>query len=89
MLGERVVGPYRTRFCGAGDRAACRASLWAALDAAGAELAAAQRPDPASWRADATRERIRFAGFLPQTMRWANRPTFQQVMSFRGHRPRR
>jgi acyl-homoserine lactone acylase PvdQ len=78
------AGAFATRFCGAGDLAACRASLWAALDAAGAELEAAQGPDPSAWRADATRERIRFAGFMPNTMRWANRPTFQQVMSFRS-----
>jgi acyl-homoserine lactone acylase PvdQ len=88
LLGEPVAGPFRTRFCGRGDLAACRASLWAALDSAGAELAAAQGPEAAAWRADATRERIRFAGFLPNTMRWSNRPTFQQVMSFRGHRRR-
>jgi acyl-homoserine lactone acylase PvdQ len=88
-LGRRVIGPFATRFCGAGDLAACRASLWAALDEAGAELAAAQGPDPAAWRADATGERIRFSGFLSQTMRWSNRPTFQQVMSFARHRPRR
>jgi hypothetical protein len=44
---------------------------------------------PASWRADATAERIRFtSGVLPDTMRWTNRPTFQQVMTFSGHRPR-
>jgi hypothetical protein len=89
VLGRRVVGPYRTHFCGAGDLAVCRTSLWAALEEAGAELAAAQGPDPAAWRADATGDRIRFAGFLPETMRWSNRPTFQQVMSFRSHRPRR
>ncbi|HEX6702569.1 MAG TPA: penicillin acylase family protein, partial [Gaiellaceae bacterium] len=81
-------GAFRTRFCGAGDLAACRASLWAAIDAAGDELAAAQGPDPAAWRADATAERIRFAGFMPNTMRWSNRPTFQQVMTFDRHRPR-
>jgi hypothetical protein len=34
---------------------------------------------------DATAERITF-GLLPLTMRWANRPTFQQVISFRGRR---
>ena len=40
-------------------------------------------------RADATAERIRFtSGVLPDTMRWTNRPTFQQLMSFRSHRPR-
>jgi acyl-homoserine lactone acylase PvdQ len=88
LLGRPVSQPFATRFCGAGDLAACRASLWAALEEAGAELAAAQGPDPAAWRADATGERIRFAGFLPDTMRWSNRPTFQQVMSFRSHRPR-
>ena len=32
------------------------------------------------WRADATAERIHFAGFLADTMRWTNRPTFQQVI---------
>jgi len=79
-------GAFATRFCGGGDLGACRASLWAALDAAGAELESAQGPDPAAWRADATGERIRFAGFMPNTMRWANRPTFQQVMTFSRHR---
>jgi acyl-homoserine lactone acylase PvdQ len=89
LLGRRgVKGPYTTRFCGGGVIAACRSSLWAALEAAGAELAAIQGPDPERWRADATRERINYSP-LPRTMRFANRPTFQQVMSFKGHRPRR
>ena len=74
-------------FCGGGDSARCRASLWAAIDEAGAALAVAQGPDPTRWRADATGERITF-GFLPQTARWTNRPTFQQVISFDSHRPR-
>ena len=53
------------------------------------ELEAKQGPDPSRWRADATAERIRFtSGVLPDTMRWTNRPTFQQVMSFSSHRPR-
>jgi acyl-homoserine lactone acylase PvdQ len=85
LLGKPVTGAWKTRFCGAGDLGACRVSLWAALDAAGNELATTQGADPAAWRADATRERISF-GFLPATMRWANRPTFQQVISFNGHR---
>jgi acyl-homoserine lactone acylase PvdQ len=62
-------------------------TLWAALDAAGEQLAAQQGPDPAQWRADATKERLTF-GFLPLTARWTNRPTFQQVISFDSHRPR-
>jgi acyl-homoserine lactone acylase PvdQ len=73
LLGRPVRQPYTTRFCGGGDLAACRASLWAALEEAAAELALVQGPDPQAWRADATRERIRFAGFLPDTMRWTNR----------------
>ena len=85
LLGKPVASPWRIRFCGGGDLAVCRASLWAALDAAGNELAAAQGPNPAAWRSDATKERIGF-GFLPATMRWANRPTFQQVITFDGHR---
>ena len=87
LLGKPVSGPFKTKFCGAGDLAACRAALWAAFEQAGADLTATQGTNPASWRADATRERIRFApGILTDTMRWANRPTFQQVMSFTGHR---
>jgi hypothetical protein len=89
LLGRPVAGRLANRYCGAGDAAACRASLWTALEQAGAALASAQGPDPAAWRADATAERIRFApGILPNTMRGANRPTFQQIMSFRSHRPR-
>jgi hypothetical protein len=67
---------------------ACRTALWAAIDAAGNELEAAQgSANPADWRANAGPERIQFLpGFLPNTMRWTNRPTFQQVISYDGHR---
>jgi acyl-homoserine lactone acylase PvdQ len=90
LLGQPVRAPYRTRFCGAGDLAKCRADLWAALDAAGAELAAAQGADVAAWRKDANAERIAFVpGLLPTTMRYTNRPSgIQQVISFDSHRPR-
>ena len=88
LLGGSLRRPFATRFCGGGDLAACRASLWAALDAAATELEAAQGPDPAAWRASAAAERTTY-GFLPRSMRFANRPTFQQVVSFSGHRPRR
>jgi hypothetical protein len=88
FLGPFVRRPFTTRFCGGGDRTACSASLWAALDAAVTELEAAQGPDPAAWRASATAERTTY-GFLPRSMRFANRPTFQQVVTFTGHRPRR
>ena len=87
LLGKAVQGPFSQRYCGGGDLGACRAALWGALDAAAGKLAAKQGPDPAAWRADAAAERIRFtSGILPDTMRWTNRPTFQQVVTFRSHR---
>jgi hypothetical protein len=83
VAGKTVRGPLRVRYCGRGDLADCRASLWTALAGATAKLAAAQGADPEAWRADATKERIRFApGLIPDTMRWTNRPTFQQVLEF-------
>jgi len=89
LLGRDVRGPYSRRYCGAGVLATCRQALWDALDAAAAQLETTQGPAPSAWRADATAERIRFtSGVLSDTMRWTNRPTFQQLMSFRSHRPR-
>jgi acyl-homoserine lactone acylase PvdQ len=89
LLGREVRGPYSRRYCGAGVLATCREALWNAIDAAAAKLEATQGPAPSAWRADATAERIQFtSGVLPDTMRWSNRPTFQQLMSFTGHRRR-
>jgi acyl-homoserine lactone acylase PvdQ len=89
LLGQPVKGPFSRRYCGNGDLAACRDSLWAAMKQAADQLAAAQGPDPAAWRADATAERITFKpGLLQDTMRWVNRTSFQQVVEFAGHRPR-
>ena len=89
MLGQPVKGKFNVQYCGGGDLAACRTALWAALGAAGDELAASQGPDPTAWRSDATAERIKFVpGILSFTMRYANRPSgIQQVISFNGHRP--
>jgi acyl-homoserine lactone acylase PvdQ len=89
LLGREVRGPYSRRYCGAGVLPTCREALWSALDSAAAQLESTQGRVPSQWRADATAERIRFvSGVLPDTMRWSNRPTFQQLMSFSGHRPR-
>jgi len=77
LTGQRVAGPYSTHYCGNGDAKACAASLWNALDAA----VSAAPP-----LADANGERISFGAFLNDTMRWTNRPTFQQVIVFRSHR---
>ncbi len=82
-----VADAFTTRFCGEGDIVACRASLWGAIDQAGNELESQQGSNPANWRSSATAERIVFSpGFLPNTMRWTNRPTFQQAISYSGHR---
>jgi acyl-homoserine lactone acylase PvdQ len=88
LMGEKVRGPFANRYCGAGNIDVCRAALWAALEAAGVDLEAAQGPDPNAWRADANPERIKFLpGLLPFTMRYTNRPTgIQQVIEFKGHR---
>ena len=88
LLGQRPGSPFALRYCGNGDLPACRGSLWAALDAAGGQGQSRYgSADPAQWHGDATAERIRFLpGLLPRTMRWTNRPTFQQVLEFTGHR---
>ena len=87
LLGRDVDGPYSRKYCGSGVLATCAAALWDAFEKAGAELAEAQGNDPAEWRADATAERIRFApNLINNSMRWTNRPTYQQAISFRGGR---
>jgi hypothetical protein len=90
LLGRPVRGRYSRRYCGGGDLAACRQSLWTVIRQSVDALAAAQGPDPAAWRSDAIEERIDFQpGLLgPQnTMRWTNRPTLHQLMEFTAHRP--
>jgi acyl-homoserine lactone acylase PvdQ len=83
VLGHRVRGKFHLRYCGGGKLSRCRASLYGALQQAATRLASAQGPDPSAWHADATRERISFTpGLISDTMRWTNRPTFQQVVSF-------
>jgi acyl-homoserine lactone acylase PvdQ len=87
LFDKQVAGSFKTRFCGAGNLTACRNSLWQALETAGDELAAAQGTnDPAEWRSDATAEQIRFLPSFPIPIRWTNRPTYQQVISYSGHR---
>src|SRR4051812_21921309 len=90
LLGRRVRSPFALRHCGSRNLAAGRASLWPAPESAGAEAEGRYgSPSPDQWRADANAERIKFTpGLLPKTMRWTNRPTFQQVMEFSGHRRR-
>ncbi len=85
VLGDTVAGPFQLRYCGNGSLDACRASLWAAIEQAGAQLAASQGPDAAAWRSSA--RRLTFTpGLIPDTFRATNRPTFQQVIEFLGRR---
>ncbi|MDX6664487.1 MAG: hypothetical protein QOG68_693 [Solirubrobacteraceae bacterium] len=90
LLGDPVAGKFNDMYCGGGVKATCQADIWAAIDAAGTEIAAAQgNADPTTWRSDASKDRITFVpGLLPATMRWTNRPSgIQQVISFKSHRP--
>jgi len=53
------------------------------LSAGAAKLKSKQGSSPAAWRSSATAERIEFLpNLIPLTMRWTNRPTFQQVIEF-------
>ena len=81
LLGQKVTGPFRLRYCGNGSLPKCSAALWKALDAAGATLAAAQGDDPLTWRKAAERTTFRP---LPLTeIRYTNRPSgIQQIIRF-------
>jgi acyl-homoserine lactone acylase PvdQ len=82
LLGEPVTGRFHLRYCGAGDLAACSASLWQALHDVADDLAEQQgQANPALWRKDAST-----TGFIPDVLPdrfpTTNRPTFQQVLEF-------
>jgi len=87
LLGQHVREKYKLRYCGNGSLDACRASLWAAMAAATSDLVASQGADPSRWRADSPR--ISFApGLIPNTMRFTDRSTFQQVIRFDAKKPK-
>jgi hypothetical protein len=91
LLGDPLKAPYKTKFCGGGDKPACQAAVWQAFKDAGDTLAAAQGDDVSAWSLDANAERIKFLpGLLPTTIRYTNRPSgIQQVITFTGHRKKR
>jgi acyl-homoserine lactone acylase PvdQ len=83
MLGEKVAGAYHLRYCGNGKVSTCARELWAALDAAGAKLAAQQGADPTAWRAPEAKEQITFTPIPLIAMQYTNKPTgIHQVMQF-------
>jgi hypothetical protein len=72
---------YSRVYCGDGSLAACRASLWAAIQSAVNGLRHSQGTDMAAWRQQPAA--ITFLpGVLGRTIRYTNRPTFQQVVWF-------
>ena len=80
LLEQPVKGRFALKYCGNGSLDACRASLWAAIDAAVGQLARRRRArDPTAWRSTAARTGF-VPGLIPDTMRATNRPTFQQVL---------
>ncbi len=76
-----VKGKFALRYCGLGDLATCRTSLWDAIDNALAPIIAAQGSNPNMWRSPSARTGF-VPGLIPDTMRAVNRPTFQQVIEF-------
>lgn len=81
LLGDPVEGPFDVDYCGAGDLAACSESLWAAIDAAAAQVATERGDDPSTWLAEGARTTF-VPGLVPNDFRATNRPTFQQVIEF-------
>jgi acyl-homoserine lactone acylase PvdQ len=90
VLGRRVAGPYSTGYCGKGSLKACRATLRASLAAAVARVLREQgRSSVSQLTYDKHQDDIRAstAGIVGvRPIDWQNRPTFQQVVSFSGHR---
>jgi acyl-homoserine lactone acylase PvdQ len=92
LLGRNVEDPYRYSYCGRGRLAACRDTLRTSLRAAVDRVLAEQ--EVRGVRAltyDKSIDYIRSstAGVVGvRPIDWQNRPTFQQVVEFTGHRPR-
>ena len=89
LLHIKQPQPFANEYCGAGNLHRCQKSVWAAIAAAGRQLAGQQHnATPTAWHASATAERITFIpGLLPYTMAYTNRPSgIQQVISFNRHR---
>jgi acyl-homoserine lactone acylase PvdQ len=96
VLGRRVKAPYSKRYCGGGSRARCRTllrdALSQALDVPASNLyaddACAEAGEPGD-QACFDKIVFRSTGGITQPMiGWQNRPTYQQAVEVRGHRPR-
>ncbi|WP_079189120.1 penicillin acylase family protein [Streptomyces kebangsaanensis] len=91
VLGEPVQGPLARKFCGGGDLGACRDALISTLKQAAGTPAARVYPgdDQCSagdqWCADSIVQRA-LGGIKHGRIGWQNRPTYQQVVEYGGHR---
>jgi acyl-homoserine lactone acylase PvdQ len=91
VLGQPVAAPYSRTYCGAGSLTQCRSDLRASLERAVARVLADQglrSLDAVTY--DKHQDDIRHvtAGLVGvRPIDWQNRPTFQQVVDFRSHRP--
>jgi acyl-homoserine lactone acylase PvdQ len=90
VLGRNVDGAYSTGYCGKGSLTACRATLRASLAAAVARVLQEQgKSSVGQLTYDKSEDYIRSnaAGVVGvRPIDFQNRPTFQQVISFFGHR---
>ncbi|HLN77275.1 MAG TPA: penicillin acylase family protein [Nocardioidaceae bacterium] len=93
LLGRQVRDPYHYSYCGGGRLRVCRQVLRRSLRAAVARVTAAQGVHGVrALTYDKSIDFIRSstAGVVGvRPIDWQNRPTFQQVVEFTGHRPRR
>ncbi len=87
LLGKKVKGKFHLKYCGEGDLADCRASLWAAIgDAADSLESDYGTANPNAWIGKAST--TGFApGLLSTRFPTTNRPTFQQVLEFQQQAP--
>jgi len=83
LLGEKVAGAYKIKYCGKGSLAKCSADIWDSISEAAAALATAQGSDPAAWRKAEAPEQIKFSPVPLITMDYTNRPSgIHQLMDF-------
>ena len=96
VLGRKVKQPYSKRYCGAGSRSRCRTLLRDALQRALDVPASRLYADDACAKAGKPSDQVCFdkiafrstGGVTQPMIGWQNRPTYQQAVEVRGHRPR-
>jgi hypothetical protein len=88
VLKLKVRDRFNNLYCGKGSLKACRKALRGSLSDAVKSLQEEFGADPNTWDADEESDMIQFRALgLPTLppMRWQNRPTFQQVISFKAN----